>query len=186
MSELSVGSLSGLAANSYVIDVASGSQLTQPGMILQVVSTAKTDTFSTTSASFVPVTGLSVSITPTSATSKILVLAQVVMGADDNATQGVLKMTRGGTDIYRGDAGGSSQQRAVSGGFINATLRATSFSHAITYLDSPSTTSSTTYQVELMRAIDADGTAYINRSASDLDGNAVRGASSITVLEVAV
>jgi hypothetical protein len=155
------------------------------GKILQVVSVAKTDTFSTTSSSFVTVTGLSASITPSSTSSKILVLAQVVMGGNDNGTQGILKMTRGGTDIYRGDAGASSQQRAVSGGFINTTLRATSFSHAITYLDSPSTTSSTTYQIELNRGINAGQTAYINRSNSDGDANVVRGASSITLMEVA-
>jgi hypothetical protein len=46
------------------------------GSVLQVVSTVKTDTFTTVSSSYVDVTGLSVSITPTSATSKILVLVQ--------------------------------------------------------------------------------------------------------------
>lgn len=49
------------------------------GSVLQVVSTAKTDTFSTTSASgtFADITGLSVSITPSSASNKILILAEV-------------------------------------------------------------------------------------------------------------
>ena len=59
MSELSLGTLSGLAANSYVVDVASGSSLDlsagavlPAGSILQVVSTTKTDTFSSSSTSF--------------------------------------------------------------------------------------------------------------------------------------
>ena len=43
------------------------------GNILQVVSTTKTDTFSTTSTSYVDITGLSVSITPTSTSSKIFI-----------------------------------------------------------------------------------------------------------------
>jgi hypothetical protein len=47
------------------------------GSVLQVVSTEKVDTFSTTSGSFVDVTGLSVSITPTSATSNVFVLFQI-------------------------------------------------------------------------------------------------------------
>lgn len=159
--------------------------VSRSGGILQVVSAAKTNVFSTTSPSFEPIPGLSVSITPRSTSSKILVLSQVVMGGNDNGTHGILKMTRDGSDIYIGDAGPSSQQQAVTGGYINTTLRAISISHSITYLDSPSTTSSTTYQLELNRGINAGQTAYINRSSADLDANAVRGASSITVMEVA-
>jgi hypothetical protein len=48
------------------------------GAVLQVISTTKTDTFSVTNSDFVDVTGLSVTITPTSATSKILVMAHVL------------------------------------------------------------------------------------------------------------
>jgi len=73
MSELAVGSLKGLAANSFVIDVASGSSLDlsagavfPAGSVLQVVSTTKTDAFSTTSSSFADVTGLAATITPSS------------------------------------------------------------------------------------------------------------------------
>ena len=47
------------------------------GSVIQVASTSKTDPFSTSSTSFVDVTGLSVSITPTSTSSKILVLGYV-------------------------------------------------------------------------------------------------------------
>ena len=43
------------------------------GKVLQVVSTAKTDTFSTSSTSFTDITGLSVAITPSATSSKILV-----------------------------------------------------------------------------------------------------------------
>ena len=49
------------------------------GTVLQVRSTTKTDTFTTTSGSYVDVTGLSVSITPTSATSNVFVLFQVLL-----------------------------------------------------------------------------------------------------------
>ncbi len=62
MSELAVGSLAGLAANSYVIDVASGSQLTQPGMIVDVKSAifTGTQTASVASGADVAVTDLSI------------------------------------------------------------------------------------------------------------------------------
>jgi hypothetical protein len=45
------------------------------GKVLQVVSTTKTDTFTTTSTSFTDITGMSVSITPSSASNKILVFS---------------------------------------------------------------------------------------------------------------
>ena len=52
------------------------------GKVLQVVSVAKTDTFSTTSNSFVDVTGLTLNITPSATSSKILVLCDVKLGVD--------------------------------------------------------------------------------------------------------
>ena len=48
------------------------------GKILQVVSTFKNDTFSTTSSSYVDVTGLSVAITPSATSSKILILSNKI------------------------------------------------------------------------------------------------------------
>ena len=50
------------------------------GGILQIQSTTKTDTFSSSSTSFTDITGLSVNITPTSSTSKILVITSVIGG----------------------------------------------------------------------------------------------------------
>lgn len=185
MSTLKVNNLQDLGADAVVTDGVIAASALPAGSVLQVVSTTKTDTFSTTSSSFVTVTGLTASITPSSSSSKILVIAQVVIGGNDNGTQGIAKITRGGTDIYIGDAGASSQARAITGGYINTDLKAVTISHSMVYLDSPSTTSSTTYQVELNKGINPGNTAYINRSASDSDDNAVRGASSITLLEVA-
>ena len=49
------------------------------GSIIQVVSTTKTDTFSTSSSSFTDITGLSVSITPASSSNKILILLTVLV-----------------------------------------------------------------------------------------------------------
>ena len=50
---------------------------TYAGKILQVQSTIKTDTFTTTSGSVTDITGLSVSITPASTSNKVLVIARV-------------------------------------------------------------------------------------------------------------
>jgi len=198
MSELSVGSLSGLAANSYVVDIASGSSLDlanakadslptsaiSTGGILQVVSTAKTDTFTTSSTSYTPITGLSATITPRSTSSKILVLAQISHGFPSGNGYGFFKVTRGGTDIYKGDTAGS-RTTGVFGGYSSVDLTIAMESGSIMTLDSPSTTSSITYQAEVV--LGGAGTlAYINRSASDNDNaQRGRGASSITLIEVA-
>ena len=181
MSELSVGTLSGLAANSYVIDVASGSQLTQPGMILQVVSTTKTDTFTTSSTSFVDVTGLAATITPSSTSSKIMVMVSATMtnrpgGFNDAAMQ----ITRGGTGIFVGDAAGS---RIPASMYVQSAAVSNAGSIAANHLDSPNTTSATTYAVQLRVTAD---TAVVNRSFTDTDSSSFyRGASSITLMEIA-
>jgi len=153
-----------------------------PGIGPNVVQTAKLDTFTTTSATFTTVTGLTATITPTELTSKILVIVQLTHGLSNNGPFGHFKVTRGGTDIYRGDASGSRVQ-AVFGGFFAADARDTTLSASMVYLDSPNDTSPVTYQVEARRG--PSGTAFINRGLNDNDSeNATRGASSITVIEV--
>jgi len=152
------------------------------GIGSNVVSVTKTDTFSTTSGTFTPVTGLSVAITPTSATAKVLVICQIIWSSG-SGNHGAFKMTRGGTDVYIGDAA-SNRTRAVFGGNGDAALTDPAWPGVIVFLDSPATTSSTTYQVETVATA---GTIYVNQSSNDTDNSTfVRGASSITAIEVAV
>ena len=176
MSELSVGSLSGLAANSYVIDVASGSQLTQPGMILQVVSAAKTDTFSTASTSPEDVTGLSVTITPSSATSKVLVLVNAFFGTANFGGSTAIngRLVRDSTTIAGGGGDYFFQTSILEEGDAEQP-----HCHSLSFLDSPATTSATTYKVQL--AAGSASTAYINRTR-DVSASST---STITVMEIA-
>jgi hypothetical protein len=155
------------------------------GAILQVVSNTITDKFTSGSDTFDVVTGLSASITPSSATSKILIFAQIAVGMQAGvSTFGAFKVTRGGTDIYLGDSA-NDRVSAVFGGATNIDAQLALFSFPITYLDSPATTSSTTYQVETRRT-GTSSTINVNSSANDGNENrAVRGASSITLMEVA-
>lgn len=189
MSELAVGSIAGLAANSFVVDVASGSQLTQPGMVLQVVSTTKTDTFSTTSSSFVDVTGLSVSITPASTSSKILILLDMNITSDVAGGCGIQYRINGGNaDTYVGDAAGTRTRairgyRAQGSAGVEFNWRESLMPATGTFLDSPNTASSVTYSAQVQ--INTN-TLYVNRGDGDGDvTNITRGASSITVMEIA-
>jgi hypothetical protein len=152
------------------------------GSVLQVVQVTKTDSFSTTSNSFVDITGLSVSITPTSATSKILVLS-TISASGNNATCGYyLKLVRGSTDIFIGDASGSRVR--VTGSNINSDNNFFN-TNGFTFLDSPATTSSTTYKFQFATSF-GNYTIGINRSVNDSDSvNTGRGASSIVLMEIA-
>lgn len=148
--------------------------------ILQVVSTAKTDTFSTTSTTFVDVTGLTVSITPSSTSSKILVIGYILTGVSgDIGLSG--RLMRDTTAIFIGDTA-SNRPRDT---FYNApTALATSgFGFSPVYLDSPATTSATTYKFQMFVN---SGTGYVNRSGNDRDTTLYdgRSASSITVMEI--
>jgi hypothetical protein len=153
------------------------------GSVLQVVSTTKTDTFTTASGSYVDVTGLSVSITPTSATSKILVLFQINGSQDVGAGRASLKLLRGSTVINAGDVAGS--RTPALGGFSSVDQSIPSAPVSGNFLDSPATTSSTTYKIQLAMAA-GSGTAYINRTDQDADNaDQIRMASTITVMEIA-
>ena len=153
------------------------------GGIVQVKQTVKTDTFSNTNtSSHVDVTGLSVTITPTSASSKILIQLSIISGHSSHTTVMGFQLVRDSTAICIGDADGS-RTRYTTGmhtHFSNAsnTVR----THSQTFLDSPNTTSSVTYKVNMRNT---GGTAYVNRSHEDLDlSGHGRGVSSITVMEI--
>jgi hypothetical protein len=154
------------------------------GKVLQVVSTTKTDTFSssTTSPSFADVTGLSVSITPSSASNKILVLAHYNVGASSlDFCYG--RLMRNSTAIFSGDAS-AGHLLCTQQGYENDTNNGTCSSLDLSFLDSPSTTSSTTYKIQVNTT---GATVYVNRSGRDTAATTSDGrfASSITVMEIA-
>lgn len=157
------------------------------GTVLQVVSTTKTDTFSTASSTFVDVTGLSVSITPTSSTNKILVFFSVYTSADQNSSSAAIRLSRDSTAIDIGDAAGSRPR--ISGifysGDVSTGTQASIGVASNNFLDSPATTSATTYKIQM--ASSSGPTMYINRSSADRNtsGYDARTASSITVMEIA-
>lgn len=151
------------------------------GSVLQVQSTTKTDSYSQSISTPTLVTGLAVSITPTSESSKILVTASV-SASTSSGSRAFIGLRKDGAVLTQGDAAGSrvrchAQIQNSDTGYMNQIT--------MQHLDSPSTTSSITYQVY---AIDegSSTTININRSSSDTDSAARgRGVSSITVMEIA-
>lgn len=144
---------------------------------VQVISTAKTDTFTMSSGTFTDVTGYSVTITPTNSSNKILVFVSSYLA--NSASEAVmLNVLRNGTSIVQGDTAGSRISTAGSNGFTSNNL----INVGVTYLDSPATTSAVTYKVQIRVQ---SGTAYVNRTWTDSDnGTYPRTASTITVMEI--
>lgn len=151
------------------------------GSVLQVVSTTKTDTFtSTTAGAWTDITGLTVSITPRSTANKVLVKFNVqAMNPSDNA---YVRLMRDATPICIGDA--ASLRKQGSAGSLYTTIGgAVLVSSSNNYLDSPSSVSAIVYKVQFW--ITSAG-FYLNRTSSDTDSAAFsRSASTITVQEIA-
>jgi hypothetical protein len=167
-------------ANTYTQAQSDARYPAKAGSVLQVVSTNKTDTFSTTSTSFVDVTGLSLSITPSSATSKILVFANVQGNGTVSSAAPLHRLMRDSTAIAIGDA--ASNRSRVTGQFFTTEPSAMNAA-SMAFLDSPATTSAVTYKIQMLS--NSGGTVYINRSATDTDSFAFgRGISTITVMEI--
>ena len=143
---------------------------------VQVAQVVKTDTFTFTSTSFVDVTGLTVNITPTSASNKILVIANVNhVGATSTGATGI-RLVRNSTAVGVGATAGS--RPSISGAYNYGAYGVTLSADALTFLDSPATTSSTTYKIQT--SVAGGGTMYINRS-----NNGAYGATcSITIMEI--
>ena len=153
------------------------------GSVIQVKQTVKTDTFSTTSTSLVDVTGLSVSITPSSSSNKILILIQCAVISGDAGSG--LSIVRDSTVLYQADSAGSRKIYSMSGqyGADGDNSKFSGGSNFCCFLDSPSTTSATTYKVQISgRSSETTGVGF--RTYDDNNSNASREPSSITVMEV--
>jgi len=146
------------------------------GKVLQVLSFTKVDPFTTTSTSFVDITDLTISITPSSATSKILVTYKVALAP--STSLGFLQLLRGATAIGGGTAAGS-RPSSMSAFFIGDVATTDLCGN---FLDSPASTSAQTYKIQTRCN---SGTTRINVTNSDSDdANAARLSSTITVMEV--
>jgi hypothetical protein len=153
------------------------------GAVLQVVSTTKSDTFtSSVNSTWTDITGLSLSITPSSTSNKILVFMSVqgtLFRPGLNAVH--FRLNRSGTAIGIGDASGS-QVRTTLSDTVDGTDNITSASTQ--FLDSPSSTSALTYKLQFWQDTPANP-FYINRTVNDSATAHARCISSITAMEIA-
>jgi len=180
----------GTIVNADVADVAAskltgalpaidGSSLTGVGKVLQVVQTVKTNGFSfATANAWTDVTGMSVTITPSSTSSKVLIKYNTNISGSTNTAHAYLALTDSANNLVvtptgSGNINCHSHHNLNDGRDLdNVTFE---------YLISPSTTSAVTYK--LRARTQNSHTAYLNYGSFDSnDGNTI---STITAIEVA-
>ena len=156
------------------------------GKILQVVHVTKTDHFSSTSTTYTDITGMAASITPTSASSDIIIRFDVQLGGTSNlyAHAKCQRLIAGGSyaDLQIGDATGTHERANmnmdsdVSYGYVKG------YNNSFSLKDSThNTTSQITYKLV---GHCSSGTFYINRYHQD-STNSTTGTSSVMLMEVA-
>lgn len=171
MSELSVGQLKGLTVNNNTITVPSGHKLYAPGSVVQVI-TATSGFVNQTINSSTPValTGLSATITPKFATSKILIQAVVTASWTYVASAHIYK---NGTDLIPNHGSNNQTGGATAlwthylGGTTDSATADKIFPFSIIYWDLPGSVSPITYDIRANAGWSGGtSTFYFNNRAS--------------------
>ena len=155
------------------------------GKILQVIQTVKKNRQTINSTTLVDITGMSVSITPSSASNKVLVNYSLVVFS--NAVYYALRLLRDSdSTIFIGDENPSatSQNRASFGSYDSSYVIADTIAQS--FLDSPNTTSAITYKLQAYSPYSSAYTIGINSGVA-LDNYTYMNncVSTITAMEVA-
>jgi hypothetical protein len=181
----SISSTGVMTATSYAGDGSALTNLPAGGKVLQVKSVSESArvAYSSSAGSFITV--LSLSITPTSTTSKIYLVVNA--NVDGAGRYVALNMYRGSTQIGMGDANGSAARVSASS-MRNGSATLDEYvmhNSSISFMDEPSTTSATTYNIKIGNTY---GTAsvYLNRPSYLDDGNTYTptGNSTFTLMEI--
>lgn len=141
------------------------------GGVVQTVQTQYTSSFNTSSSTFVDVTNFTATITPRSSSNKILIILSTSGTHIGSASQGEYRILRGATDPAS-IAGG---RMWTSDGYYGST---TTSDAVCMFLDSPATTSATTYKLQIRNRMSLSMTVGI-----DWNGE-VAGLHTLTLMEV--
>ena len=155
MSTLKVDTLSPNAASRVQI----------PGHVIQVVSSTFTTLVTNSTQNATIASGVKKSIIPTSTASKILIMCDLSVGKDSSNSYGELFVYKDGSSLIQ------MENSILYTGTTDQNYNRV----PITYLDSPSTTSSTEYEIYFKKEA-ASGSMYVNPDS---------GRSTITLMEIA-
>ena len=156
------------------------------GKLLQVVSTTKTDTASNSTATqtYWNYTDFKVTITPSSASSKILITAVAMVGVDTLQSL-FAQLRKDGSVLVQGDTGESNQGRATYHHSYSTSHEAP-LPVIINYLDTAGNTNQRYYNLAFSHTSSATRTMYLNRGSSNSNSYYYgRSTSTITAQEIA-
>jgi hypothetical protein len=187
---ISAGAIASVNANTITSGTIPTTQLPRipganmpTGSVLQVVQTTMTTTAQLSGSAWNEVTALATTITPTSATSRILIMPSIDYSVGVGYRSG-FKIVRNSTDILLADVSSSRTRASQLGRFFDSANQMVEQGNRI-YLDSPATTSAVTYRFYLSAETDTGGTIYVNRTVADADGAShFRGTSTIILMEI--
>ena len=158
------------------------------GGIIQVVSVTKTDTWTASVAEgslhSSVVTGLTPSITPQSASNKILITGYVIISNDVGGSWGAGIALCNGSTVINASTGDSVGSRTRLSGVAESAYRGVNI--PINFLHSPSTTSAVTYGIKVWNGHTSSQNISINYTNDDDtdDNNHFRAASTLTLMEI--
>jgi len=152
------------------------------GKILQVVAVSLATEVTTTSTSYVAVTGMTADITPSATTSKILIMIQGVISHTGSGYGHSVRLYRDSTNIANG-SGGSGRENCLTNHESSSTRDRVATPLATMWVDSPSSTSSVTYSLKHRTS---GGTAVFGADGTASSTNYGQKSSHITLLEIGV
>lgn len=150
---------------------------------VKIVQTDFTTLVTLSSTTLSDISGFSATITPTSASNRILVIVSVAFGYNNNAYP-YIRLNRNGTSIFNGASASGSQINVFLGGYGTSTTD-TAYrmqQHSKVVLDSPATTSAVTYQIQGASGLN---TGFINRQGDQSNNAYIQyPTSTITLMEI--
>jgi len=156
------------------------------GAILQVVQTYARSSHTATSSTSYVTTGLLASITPSSASNKILIIAALNYSSDTD-TYGAFRLYRNGSDVVNARSSTASGNRENA--FIGISNRDGDSAYEMNlktqvFVDSPASTSQQTYEIYWRKTY--GGAIYLGRPVEDSDNSfIIQSPYSLTLMEVA-
>lgn len=170
----------------------SGNGIIIPGHVVNVYDVLKTDTQTSTSTSWVDITGLSITFTPKVSTNKILIQGHVTCSVNYDANMGIkpVKVVGGvTTDIGIADTAGSRVRTHTGYGYMNRSYNQYDYTQfPINVVHTLSSATSTTIKIQIRNG-DTSGVGWGVNRAYDNDPDAVwesRATSSLVITEIGV
>jgi hypothetical protein len=175
-----------------ITEKTSGNGVQIPGHVVQVVSAIKTDTFSMGTSTITDIPDLSVTLTPASTSSKLLITGSVALARVYDACANLF-ISVNGTTVGNADTAGlrTSAHAGIAYSYYSNANGGTATYYEVSnapihYLYSPNSTSAQTVKIRLNNSDTTASTIYVNRSWSDNnDVWEARYTSNLTVMEIA-